>query len=327
MKLLFEYLKSHYKSIIMFFSFTAVFGLVFFLYSLPAEPVLYSAALCAFLGLVLFSLSFARFVKRHSAFETLLSGEILSLNDLPEPRTQQELDYAEIVAELFYEKQCAESAKMKAVSEITDYYTLWAHQIKTPIAAMSLLLQSGGSKAELEEQLFKIEEYVSMVLTYLRTDSDSTDYVLSRKSLDPIIKESVKKYAKLFIRKKISLDYTGVDMTVVTDEKWFGFVLEQLLSNALKYTHSGKITIFSDGGSRLVVEDTGIGIAAEDLMRVCEKGYTGYNGRADKKSTGIGLWLCKRVLTGLGHTLEITSSVGEGTRVTIGFDTESRQYE
>ena len=157
-----------------------------------------------------------------------------------------------------------------------------------------------------------------MVMQYLRLDSDYSDYVLTRHALDDIVRQAVRKYARLFILKKITLDFCETGLTVLTDEKWLLFVIEQILSNSLKYTHSGAISIYAEGGT-LVIADTGIGIRPEDLPRVFDKGFTGYNGRADKKSSGIGLYLCRRITDKLGHTLKIASEVGRGTRVYIGF--------
>lgn len=204
-------------------------------------------------------------------------------------------------------------------SDMIDYYTMWAHQIKTPIAAMHLLIQDDGSEYEheLKQELFKIEQYVQMVLQYLRLESDYTDFVIRKLELDSVIKQSVKKFAGQFIRKKLSLVYEETGETVLSDEKWLSFVIEQLLSNALKYTVKGKISIYMEKDKTLVIEDTGIGISIEDLPRVFEKGFTGYNGRTDKKSTGIGLCLCKRICEKLGHRIWIESVSGEGTKVKI----------
>ena len=145
-------------------------------------------------------------------------------------------------------------------------------------------------------------------------------------SVDDIIRQAVKKYARTFIQKKITLEYDAIGCVVITDEKWLVFVIEQLLSNALKYTPQGKISIYRsrEQPDTLVIEDTGIGIAPEDLPRVCERGYTGYNGRSHQKSTGIGLYLCKKILTRLSHVMTIASEIGEGTRVLIGFESMTR---
>ena len=154
----------------------------------------------------------------------------------------------------------------------------------------------------------------------IRLFSDSTDFVLKQYVLDDIVRQAVRKHAKVFIAKKIALDFKGCPIEVLTDEKWLLFVVEQLLSNALKYTKSGTISIYLDETKEktLVIEDTGIGIYTEDLPRVFEKGFTGYNGREDKKSTGIGLYLCKRVLDKMTHTISIESEVGNGTKIRLG---------
>ena len=209
---------------------------------------------------------------------------------------------------------------------MTDYYTLWAHQIKTPIAAMRLLLQE-ESRPELEGELLKIEQYVEMVLGYLRLGSDSTDYVFRECGLDALVRQSVRKYARLFILKKISLDFQETGRTVLTDEKWLSFVVEQLLSNAVKYTPEGGLVRVYGDGETLVIADSGIGIRPEDLPRVFEKGFTGFNGREDKKSTGIGLYLCRQVLDRLNHRISITSRLGQGTLVRLDLSRARREVE
>lgn len=215
---------------------------------------------------------------------------------------------------------------MREKMDVTDYFTLWAHQIKTPIAAMRLLLQQElsepeeyyGQRREAEAELFKIEQYVEMVLQYLRLNSSINDFVLKEYSLDSMVRQAVHKYAPMFIRKGLALQYEPFGGKAVTDEKWMVFVLEQILSNAIKYTSSGKVSIYLENGC-LVVEDTGIGILAEDLPRVFDKGYTGYNGRSDKKASGIGLYLVKEILGRLGHKIMLDSEPGKGTRVKILF--------
>ena len=202
---------------------------------------------------------------------------------------------------------------------MTDYYSLWVHQIKTPIAAMDLLLQEDDSprRGELEMELLKIGQYVEMVLSYLRLDSDSTDYVLREYPLDDILRQAVRKFAKMFILKKITLDFQETGKTVLTDEKWLLFVVEQVLSNALKYTREGSITITMEHPKTLVIRDTGIGIAPEDLPRIFEKGYTGYNGRGDQKASGLGLYLCRTICKRLGHTITASSVPDHGTAIRI----------
>lgn len=205
---------------------------------------------------------------------------------------------------------------------------MWAHQIKTPISAMRLLLQQDGEpdRGAMEAELFRIEQYVGMVLGYQKLEGDSSDFVLRKRQLDDIVRGCVRKYARLFIIKKLPLNFEDTKMTVLTDDKWLSFMIEQLLSNALKYTSKGGIRLYAEGKA-LVVEDTGIGIAPEDLPRLGERGFTGYNGREDKKSTGLGLYLCRRICDKLGHKLVIESTPGVGTKAKIVFADSTMLYE
>ena len=189
-------------------------------------------------------------------------------------------------------------------------------------------LQEKQDAAVCRQELFKIESYVEMVLNYLRFEEMSNDLVLERNSLEQLVRQVVKKYAAIFIYNHISIQLEHLDYTVLTDEKWFCFVLEQILSNALKYTKQGSVKISAEesaNGLRVLVKDTGIGIRSEDLPRIFEKGFTGYNGRMDKKASGLGLYLCKGVCEKLGHGISVASKEGEGTTVMITLQCEKVQ--
>lgn len=244
------------------------------------------------------------------------------LEKLPNPKDLLESSYQEMLLRIEEEKVHLVSKADEEKTDLLDYYTLWVHQIKTPIAAMHLLLETGefAGKTDINMELFQIEQYVEMVLQSLRLISNTSDFVLKRYQLEDIVRQAVRKHAKVFIGKKLSLDFQEFSCEVLTDEKWLLFVVEQILSNALKYTKTGTISIYLDEKDEktLVIEDTGIGIYPEDLPRVCEKGFTGYNGRNDKKSTGIGLYLCKQILDKMSHKIKIESEVGKGTKVKIG---------
>lgn len=297
----------------------AIFALVFALYDLPVQAVGYAALLCAALLAGYGVLGSQHYRAKHQKLQQAQNSIGITLDVLPPADSQLEQDYQQLLSVLSAEKASAVLAADEAQTELVDYFTLWAHQIKTPIAAMSLLLQGERppEPAEISEQLFQIEEYVGMVLSYLRLGSESSDLVLRAYELDDILRQAVRKYAKLFIRKKLALVYEPVGRTVVTDEKWLLFVVEQLLSNAIKYTPKGSVSLLVEG-DELLIRDTGIGITPEDLPRVGEKGFTGYNGRTDKKATGIGLYLCRQVLQKLGHGFRIESAPGRGTTVAIG---------
>lgn len=314
-RLLCSYLKRELKLILMLLLFIMIFACVFQLYDLPVEAVSYAAVLCLVVGLILFGMGYSRYVHRHKLLLRLQQNVTETHFCFPVPMSRLEEDYQSLLRAV-----CADRAKLvaehdDAYQDMTNYYTMWAHQIKTPIAAMYLLLQEEPDCESLSAELLKIETYVEMVLSYLRLGSDSTDYVLRHYDLDTIIRSCVRRYAKLFILKCITLTFEETQMDVVTDEKWLTFCIEQVLSNALKYTpKNGSIHIWHQGET-LLIEDDGIGIRKEDLPRIFEKGFTGYNGREKQKATGIGLYLCRRILTKLGHEITIQSKQGEGTLV------------
>ena len=301
--------------------FCALSGvLIFWLYGLPGEAIAYLLCLCCIGTSFWAVLSFVRFWRKHKILQKMEEAIFVTAEDLPETTTLIEEDYQHLIQRLVRENRQRQAAADSMLEDLTSYYTLWVHQIKTPIAAMDLLLQAGPDRAtEMEIELQKIAQYVDMVLQYLRLDSTAKDLVLQRCQLDAVVRQTVRKYAKFFILKKIQLVFQETKWEVLSDEKWLCFLLEQLLSNALKYTpEGGKISIFLDGETNLVIADTGIGIAPEDLPRVFEKGFTGNNGRMDKKATGIGLYLCRRVTNLLGHTISIVSEPGVGTQVRLG---------
>ena len=328
MKTFLAWLKARLWEIILFAGLILIFSAVVWLSGAGGLLARYTALLCTALALAVALADLRRFALRHRQLSDALKSIRVSDEQLPPPGDLIGEDYTRLIRALGEEKTRAAGAMDLRRREMEDYFTLWAHQIKTPIAAMRLILQTRpeNSAGELSQELFRVEQYVEMVLNYLRLDSDSTDFVFKTCDLDGIIRQCVRKYAKQFIRKKISLEYEGTDVQVLTDEKWLCFVIEQLLSNALKYTNTGSIRIFTRGET-LVIEDTGIGIAPEDLPRVFEKGYTGYNGRTDKKATGIGLYLCKRILQKLGNEISISSVVGQGTSVSIDLRREELRVE
>ncbi len=317
--MLWDYLRRQYKLLVMLAVFACVFAAVFYLYDLPVEVVGYAAALCLALGAALFAVSFARYVRRRRTLERLMANVGEAAYHLPRPNGALEADYQALLRAV-----CADRALLAAESEaerreMLDYYTLWAHQIKTPIAAMDLLLQSDGARdtEALQAERFKIGQYVEMVLSYLRLGSESTDFVLRRCALDEIVRGCLRKYARLFILKKQTITFEPTGRTVLTDEKWLSFVIGQVLQNAIQYTpRGGSVRICGDGAD-LLIADSGIGIRAEDLPRVFEKGFTGYNGQAEKKSSGIGLYLCRCTMEKLGGAISAWSEPGQGTAIRL----------
>ena len=319
MKLFLHYLRSKALKIGAFLLFALLFLVSFRLYPLPLAAVWYPSALCAALGLVILLLDFRRVRQRHLELQQILKNLPTLPETLPQPQAVLEEDYRALTRALLAQQRTLETQLNSRYQDMLDYYTLWAHQIKTPIAAMRLRLQSEDSdfSRRLLADLGRIEQYVEMVLTYLRLEGEGTDYVFREAKLDDVVRPALRRFAGEFIARRLTLDYTPTDVRVFTDEKWLSFVIEQVLSNALKYTPQGGVSVYVEEPKTLCIRDTGIGIAPEDLPRIFERGYTGLQGRADKRASGIGLYLCRRICRNLGHTITAESRPGEGTTVRI----------
>lgn len=331
------FLKEKRREIVLYAGILLMFITIFFLYNIRIDAVEYALVLALFMLFIYLTAEFVRFCRRQNKIEEIKKVIPEDMSFLPNPESLLEEKYQTILKSFYEQKMELESAGRISRQEMADYYGMWVHQIKTPIAAMHAILQSvDGEESgsfhirELKIELFKIEQYVEMVLTYLRMEEMSSDLAFEKCSLDDILKQCIRKYSQMFILQKIKLDFQPSGETILTDEKWFGFVLEQILSNALKYTKSGTIFIHmaeKDEKKVLVVEDTGIGIQTEDIPRVFERGFTGFNGRADKKSTGIGLYLCKQIMDRLGLYIWIESEVNVGTKVYLELEREKLNVE
>lgn len=325
------YLKEHVITAAVYAVIVAIlFGIAgLYGYEDAIKNMSYAVVLVAFFGGVYGIWDYVRYRKRCMALLNALEKKGERDHFLPERKSYPEKIYQDMVCEAEEEKRRLVSVYDEKKRDMSDYYTMWTHQIKTPIAAMRLLLQE--ERQPLEE-LFKIEQYAEMALHYARLDSLSSDLLLKTQDIYEIVKQAVKKYSILFIGSGLAFSMEEFSCHAVTDEKWLAFVVEQVLSNALKYTPCGKIRIYGLDRSGeetkeqaffVVIEDTGIGIREEDLPRIFERGFTGYNGRLDKKSTGIGLYLCRQITDRLSHTIQVESKVGEGTRVILGFVQEA----
>lgn len=319
MKLFLQYLKQRKSIFIVSAVFCVIFAVSFLLYHLPIGAVVYPALLCVVLGLLIVFFDFLQIKQKHETLQTIRSITDAIAASFPKSGGIEDEDYQQIIRLISEEHGIYRTETNRKYAAMIDYYTVWVHQIKTPIASMRLHLQNEDSALarSLTSDLHRIEQYVEMVLTFLRLNSESTDYVIKEYDLDKIIKQAVRKFSSDFIGRKLSLVYEPLNTTVITDEKWLSFVIEQVLSNALKYTPAGSITITLENEKTLRIRDTGIGIAPEDLPRIFENGYTGYNGRTDKKASGIGLYLCKRICNNLGHTITARSIVDVGTIIDI----------
>lgn len=337
-----NFIKQNYIWILMIVTMSCIHLLYMYLIGARKQDVVYAAALDAILLLITVLVGFFRYSSKVKALSNALKRPVEEQAQLPEATDDVEMLYQRLLENQSIARSESESSAAIRQSQMRDYYSMWVHQIKTPISAMKLLLEVereelgqlicddeqsqyllSDNMDSFEDELFRIEEYVSMALQYQRVSSTENDFVLEKVSVDGVIRDTIKKYAKIMIRRHIGINYSGTGQEVYTDGKWLAFMLEQILSNAIKYTPQGVVTIeTAEEKDRffITIKDTGIGIKAEDLPRVFEKGYTGYNGHADKKATGIGLYLCRQMADKLGHTIRMESEIGKGTKVWIGFD-------
>ncbi|MDD2980024.1 MAG: sensor histidine kinase [Hespellia sp.] len=300
-----------------------VFLLMFWLCHLPMDVPVYLSCLYLLVQSCLFFYRYCIFRKRHEYLMKMLDCPEVVGEMLPADATICEKDYQKLVRMVLEKERLLIEAQSKKEKEAEDYQTLWAHQIKVPIAAIRLILQTEACecKEELNGKLFDIEGYVEMMLCYQRLGSLHSDLTIHWCNLEDIVRSAVHKYARMFIRKKIQLNFQDFQCQVLTDEKWLQFIIGQILSNALKYTQAGSVTIQCDCDKKiLIIKDTGIGIMPEDLSRVFERGFTGENGRRERTSTGLGLYLCNRIAAELSHELRIDSVQGSGTSVSIKMD-------
>lgn len=322
-----DYCKERFSFLWLIFFNIFIYLIVLSIYQASLEPLLYAflLSLISFLGVCIYDYQNTK--RKHNTLSSYDRLSEQSLEQLVEKPTITERDYHRLILKLEKEVHDLQTVSTKSVQENADFYMMWVHQIKTPISALNLLLQTSPEDiSAMKTELFKIERYVDIILGYSRLEDMNHDLALKHYSLDSMVKQAVKKYTLLFIHSKIRLQLEPISQNILTDEKWLVLVLEQIISNALKYTPEGRIHISAYSVQKdkvkttlLTIEDTGIGIAPEDLPRIFERGFTGYNGRMDKKASGLGLYLCKTILDRLGHKITITSVLGEGTKVTLEF--------
>ena len=306
------YLRSRIRLLVFIFLISCLALAFHILFTNLGSYFLYFFLLCSFLTLLFF------------IWDILVEAEVYRKEMLyseREPKSPLECALAEKLdereAEIYQKKSDAENR----YNDLVDYYTLWVHQIKTPIAASKLLVSEVTDrqlKQQLEQEIFKIDSYTNLVLQYLRLESFHDDLVLKKENVEDLVKEVIRKYAIFFIQKGLSIDLHDLDRRIVTDKKWLLVVIEQILSNSLKYTNEGGVEIYMDG-SDLCIKDTGIGIKNSDRLRVFERGFSGYNGRITQQSSGLGLYLTQKISQELGHQIRIESELGQGTTVRIKF--------
>lgn len=317
------FIKANYSFFLAYVLNLGVFSFVYILGELPKYFLIFSIELSLFIAGCFLLFKFSRYYKRIRLLERLDTDPIETLKQLSSTRDSSEVFFHLKIENLIEEIQQIKKESLQRSTSKMDYFTLWLHQIKTPISAISLLMQRDTQskfRHPMEQELLQIENYTHMALNYLKIEQSRSDLDFAQVSIDRVIKETVKKFSILFIYDRIQLDYQETDETALSDEKWLKVLVEQILSNSLKYTpEGGKIKIYMSPSKegQLIIEDSGIGIRSEDLPRIFERGYSGFNGRIHEKSTGLGLFLSQEITKRLGHVILIESTVGKGTKVMI----------
>ena len=306
------YLRSRSRLFVYLISLTSLLLLFQFLFASLGIYFLYFFLLCCFVTILFFAWDILAEMQVYR--QEILYGE-REANSPLERALAEKLEAREM--ELYQQRSDSE----RKLTDLLDYYTLWVHQIKTPIAASQLLVAEvidRQLKQQLEQEIFKIDSYTNLVLQYLRLESFHDDLVLKQVQIEDLVKEIIRKYALFFIQKGLNVNLHDLDKEIVTDKKWLLVVIEQIISNSLKYTKEGGLEIYMDG-QELCIKDTGLGIKHSDVLRVFERGFSGYNGRLTQQSSGLGLYLSKKISEELGHQIRIESEVGTGTTVRIQF--------
>ncbi len=315
-----KYVFGRYRAAILFYVFSSVLNyVIFMIYEVETEHITYAGMLVLLCFICLIIKDYGKELKKAEDRERILTDVESQWRELDEPENFAEEDYQKMISLLGERIRNLEDDFSNKRTDMMDYYTTWVHQIKTPIAVMKLYIgnMDGEEKRDLSAELFRIEQYVDMVLQYLRLESESNDLVIREYPVDELIRECIRKFAPQFIGKKIKMDYEGTDLIISTDKKCFICILEQLLSNAVKYTQQGSVSIEVTEDGKLNISDTGIGIAKEDLPRIFEKGYTGSNGRLGQKSSGLGLYLCKKAAQMISVPISVKSEPGKGSTFTL----------
>lgn len=321
------FLKDHYLYILVAALVLAATGIFLSAFAIPVHAILFVLALLAAVFILIFT---REYLKRKQYYDSLLE-------------MFERLDKKFLIAELMDEGGFADSAifydilkranksmndevaaQRLQAQDYAEFLESWVHEIKTPIASARLTAQNNPSDAtaRMAEDLSRIEQYVQNVLFYARSSIVEKDYLIRQTTLDALVKKALRENSRLLIEHKTAVQMDSLNITVYTDEKWVLFILGQIIANSVKYAaaeHRQIVFSGEDGAQNatLHIWDNGIGIPAADLSRVFEKGFTGENGRKFAKSTGMGLYLCKKLCDKLG--IQIASHSQDGTEITLVF--------
>ncbi len=290
------FLKSILNEIIIVVMFLLLFLLIFFLFNLPLSAYVLGAGIILFIMVIYWLVQLSGF--------------------------KAEVKKEDLIHELEYELQHVKSNQTAYQESVENYFLTWVHQMKTPITASKLLLERNEENVvnRVRQEIIQIDNYTSLALSYLKLMNQETDMSFSKVSINDLVRPLIMKYSIQFIDQKTKIHYERCEDEVLTDAQWCSIMIEQLLNNALKYARGKDIWITFDQQQRvLTIRDNGIGISRADLPKIFDKGYSGYNGRLNDKSSGIGLFIVKHISRHLHHKVEVQSELGEGTTFHIYF--------
>lgn len=322
------------KFLILVYSISSIFtGAIIYMgesVSLSESNGLYAVGVSLLLFVIYFAVDFIIKKKHYDALnEVLISDGIDWVNSLPSPGDTEQRVYSELLQKLYRDANNKLTEHDSKSIEDIEFITMWVHEIKTPIAASKLIIENSldnpSEKAlyNIGDEIDKIEDFVQMTLFYSRAGEFAKDYIINSASLDKIVKDCIKREYSSIANKKLRLYFDDLDFQIDTDEKWLGFIIKQILDNAIKYSlPGGVIKIYvehMENESILCVEDEGTGIKEEDIGRIFDKNFTGTNGRKFYNSTGIGLYLSQMLARKLGHFITVTSDYGHGTKMSVHF--------
>ena len=291
------YLKSIKTGILVYLSPILLILIVLWIFNMTGLMMVYILLFSLFLGLIFL---------------------VLGWIDFKQDQSQEEL-----IQDLRQENQALRDDLHQVRFETENYFLTWLHQMKTPITAGQLLLRDleGDQASDMRLILTEIDKYTGMALSYIKLMNPGTDLEFSSQSLDDILQALIKKYRYSFIYHKITLNYQPLKRSVITDGHWTSILLEQIVSNALKYSpESSQISIyFLDDSQELAIEDQGIGIQSSDIDKIFDKGYVGFNGRLHEKASGLGLYLVDLIANRLSQPVRVQSQVNQGSTFFIKF--------
>lgn len=317
-----DFLHDYRNYFYLFFMMISVFGCLFLLADLPWVFFYYAIELCSFFFFIWLAFKAVRYHENSVKLRKLIDYPLDQLGSLYLAETAQEKHYEKEIHHLIRHIQHLKKEQREQQTDQLDYFTLWLHQIKTPISSLSLLMQQNREEfpvsREVEKELIRIENYTHMALGYMKLEQPGEELHLEKVSIDRIVKRVIKRYALVFVSKRITLDYVPIEEEIITDAQWLELLLEQLISNSLKYTpNNGKVSVTLNQNWELEIQDTGIGIRPEDIPKIFERGYSGWNARRTEKSTGLGLFLSKKICSRLGFKLSVQSDLSKGTKMML----------